>query len=83
MFDRCHVICIIVSNTGTFMESTKDDIPIFVKGCHEYPTFEGKYEYIKDLESNEFFYKHEKRKLYLYRSRNGSWFFSKNLWSTK
>ena len=75
-----------VNFTGSFcqhFESAKDDIPIFVKGCHEYPTLEGKYEYLKDLYSNEFFYKHEKRKLYLYRSRNGSWFFSENLWSTK
>lgn len=69
--------------TKKFTAPDEDDIPIFVKGCHEYPTFEGKYEYVKDLESNEFFYKHEKRKLYLYRARNGSWFFSKNLWSTK
>ena len=82
-----HVMISLTSTvTGSFcqhFESAKDDIPIFVKGCHEYPTLEGKYEYLKDLYSNEFFYKHEKRKLYLYRSRNGSWFFSNNLWSTK
>jgi hypothetical protein len=66
-----------------FHKQTLDTNPVYVRGTIEYPIFQGKYESLQHSDTEQYFFKHEKHKLYLYKSKSGTWFLSKHLWSKK